>query len=49
MHKHSSQNSLQKRSKMVLNIPKEVNDVDKVEEEEERENLEEKAMIALVG
>jgi len=34
---------------MVLNIPKGVDDVDKAEEEEERENLEEEAMIALTS
>jgi len=34
---------------MVLNIPKEVNDMDKVEEEEERANLEEEAITTLTG
>ena len=33
MHKHSSQNSLRKWSKVALDIPNEVKDVDKTEEE----------------
>jgi hypothetical protein len=34
---------------MILNIPKGVNEVDKVEEEEEWANLEEEAITALTG
>jgi hypothetical protein len=34
VHKHFFQNTIQKRSKMVLDIPKEVEGVDKIEEED---------------
>ena len=49
MHKHSSQNSLQKKNKMALDIPNEVENVDTVDEEEEEVYLKKEVETALIG
>ena len=49
MHKHSSQNSLQKKNKMTLDIPNEVKNVDTVDEEEEEVYLKKEVETALIG
>jgi len=46
VHKHSFQNTIQKRGKMVLDIPKQVEGVDKVKEDEEKTDLKENVEAA---
>lgn len=49
VHKHFFQNTIQKKSKMVLDIPKEVEGVHKIQEEDKQVDLEEEVEAISTG
>ena len=48
-HKHYFQNNIQNESKIVLDIPNQVEDLDKAKKEKEEADLEEEVEAASIG